>query len=99
MPTLTTAVIDLLIDAYQANGDAEGSDRTIWAPVSGGRRGHPVLLPWALACEVDKLAADEGLNTLVARFPVEQVEVDGGAILDDLDTPEDYDRLQSRKSP
>jgi molybdenum cofactor cytidylyltransferase len=95
MPTLTSTVIDRLIDAHRASVSAGGKiPRTIWAPVADGRRGHPVLFPWALAAEVNRLAAGEGINALCSRFPVGTVEARRAEILEDLDSPEDYDRLR-----
>jgi molybdenum cofactor cytidylyltransferase len=111
MPTLTSDAIDHLLAAYAASlAVSSGSETsfgepiipstktapTIWAPVSGGRRGHPVLFPWSLAGEVQQLGANEGLNVLLARYPVHPVEADARSILEDLDTPDDYERLRRR---
>jgi molybdenum cofactor cytidylyltransferase len=96
MPGLTVTTIDHLIDAYQASLRGPDSTPRIWAPSNRGRRGHPVLFPWSLADEVPRLAVDEGLNALLARHPVEDVESAEDAISEDLDTPEDYERLRSR---
>jgi molybdenum cofactor cytidylyltransferase len=96
VPGLSTRVIDRLIDAYAASvGTPDGC--CIRAPRRGAKGGHPVLFPWPLAAEVRRLAADEGLNTLIARHRVEYLEIDEqDACGDDLDTPADYERLRSR---
>ncbi len=95
MPGIAPLTIDRLIGAYQA-----GLDRTeparIWAPRWSGRRGHPVLFAWPLAAEVEQLAADEGINALVARHPVAYLEDESESVIEDLDTPEDYQRLRAR---
>jgi molybdenum cofactor cytidylyltransferase len=95
MPGLVPATIDRLIDAYLSDLDRVESAR-IWAPRSAGRRGHPVLFPWRLACEVEHLAADEGINALVTRHPIAYLDDADESVIEDLDTPEDYERLRSR---
>jgi len=98
MPTLSAAVIDGLIDAHRtALSSGEAMAPTIWAPAAAGRRGHPVLFPWSLAAEVEWLGADEGINALVARYPVRTIEAEASAILEDLDTPADYQRLRQQE--
>ncbi|MEX2114373.1 MAG: nucleotidyltransferase family protein [Pirellulales bacterium] len=94
MPALSSEVIDRLIEAHRALAADLHERPTIWAAAAGGRRGHPVLFPWSLAKEVEQLAADEGLNALVARHRVRTIEADASAVLQDLDTPEDYQRLR-----
>ncbi len=97
MPTLSTATIDQLIAAYESSLAASpAATPRIWAPRSGGRRGHPVLFPWALRSEVTELGPDEGINALMSRHEVAYVEAKADAILEDLDTPQDYDRLRAR---
>jgi molybdenum cofactor cytidylyltransferase len=88
-------VIDRLIDAHRALIDSNtGAESVIWAPAASGRRGHPVLFPWPLAAELDRLAANEGLNALLARHRVHTVEAEARTVLEDLDTPADYERLR-----
>lgn len=87
MPRLTAAVIRRVLAAWRP-----GESRVL-VPVCRGRRGHPIVLPWRLAAEVPRLAADEGLNALVARHGVYEVPLDNDAILSDLDTPDDYRAL------
>ena len=73
---------------------ARQEPRGIVIPVVKGRRGHPVALPWHLAAAVSALPEGVGINALVALHPDEVVELlvaEPGAV-DDLDTPEDYDR-------
>jgi molybdenum cofactor cytidylyltransferase len=98
MPGLAPPTIDRLIGAYLSDLDRVESAR-IWAPRSAGRRGHPVLFPWRLACEVEQLAADEGINALVARHPIAYLDDADESVIEDLDTPEDYERLRARHDP
>jgi CTP:molybdopterin cytidylyltransferase MocA len=63
-------------------------------PRHDGKRCHPLLLPWALASEIPRLPTGVGVNALLAAHPnsMVAVEVDDPAILDDIDTPADYER-------
>ena len=67
----------------------------IHVPVYEGRRGHPVLFPWSLAQEVTALPEDKGINALLHAHPsiVREQSFHFREILDDLDTPDDYRRL------
>lgn len=69
----------------------------IHVPVLHGRRGHPTLFPWGLAAEVVELPPGEGVNALLKRPAISVCEhpVDDPAILWDLDTPGDYERLKA----
>ena len=43
-----------------------------------------------------ELGPNEGINALLKRHEVAYVEASADAILEDLDTPEDYERLRAR---
>ncbi len=90
MPRLSAQVVDQLLHAHDAQSPS------ILVPSIAGKRGHPVLFPWPLATEVDSLRPDEGVNALLARHRTRLVPCDDRSILDDLDTPNDYRRLQNR---
>ena len=66
----------------------------IVVPVFGGCRGHPVAFSWRLARDVEHFGAAEGVNALLNRHVVTCCEINDPAILEDLDTPEDYERLK-----
>ena len=94
MPTLSTEAINRLLTAHRPDL------ARILVPVHAGRRGHPALFPWALAADVASLAADEGVNALLARHSVAEVACGADALAADLDTPEDYrGRRQGPPSP
>ena len=95
MPGIDAAAIDRLIDAYHRSVERAPAPR-IWAPSVGGRRGYPVLFPWSLADEVTRLGPDEGVDAIVARNIVETIDLGQHSVLEDLDTPEDYERLRAR---
>lgn len=86
LPTLTSSLIGDVMDA-------RGGCDTIVVPRFGGRRGHPVLFPWALAAEVFRLADDEGINILIDHYPVRWLDLPAERRPADLDTPIDYTRL------
>lgn len=90
-PLLDSSVLDALLQRW-SDGDCR-----ILIPTHAGRRGHPVLFRWDLAREVFALPADVGLNQLVRQHAdeVTTLSIDNPAILQDLDTPEDYERLLS----
>jgi molybdenum cofactor cytidylyltransferase len=88
MPGLSCDVINRLLDAHSV------ARPSIVAPALKGHRGHPVLFPWPLAAEVHALEETESIKTVVQRHSVEAISWHDPAILDDIDTPSDYRRLQ-----
>lgn len=93
IPDLSPHVIDALVGAH------DPAQPAILTPVSHGRRGHPILLPWPLAREVLELGAHEGVNALLRRHPTREVPVDSAGDSGDIDTPDDYDQWRQRNVP
>lgn len=89
MPWIEPTTIDRLLAASAA---APGE---IVVAVHGGRRGHPIVLPWSLADEVLRLGERETLKTVIERHGFRGVECNA-TILGDLDTPEDYRAARER---
>lgn len=87
MPRLDSVAIDAVLSAYTP------AEPRIIVPKHKGRRGHPVLFPWKLAAEVGRLGANEGVNALLNRHGVVELDYAESSVLDDVDTPEDYERL------
>jgi molybdenum cofactor cytidylyltransferase len=90
LPRLSTQVIDRLITEHVAQPDAA------LVPVAGSRRGHPVLFPWHWTTRVRHLEPDEGLNALLrdgVSREIDCADLLEPAAFDDVDTPQDYDRL------
>lgn len=89
-PLLSPATLQKLSAVWQK------SPARIVLPTCGGRRGHPALLPWSLASQVQDLPADVGINHLIRQHPelVTEVPVDDPTVVMDIDTPEDYERAQ-----
>ena len=69
------------------------SKPAIVVPTHGGRRGHPVMFPWSSAREVFGLGPEQGVNALLELHPPFELPIEDSAILDDLDTPDDYQQL------
>lgn len=59
-----------------------------------GLRGHPLLMPWSFAERVERLGENEGIRDLLANTAYRCVECSQPGVLEDLDTPSDYDRLR-----
>ena len=66
-------------------------------PTYQGERGHPVIFSRALFDEFRSLAPGEGANLVARRHREETwfVEVNDQSILNDVDTPADYEKLTS----
>jgi molybdenum cofactor cytidylyltransferase len=91
-PMVSAALVRALIGVFN------GSGAWIVVPACGGRRGHPVvfrrelfqeLLAWPEGESPKKLIRMHSARTLLV--PTEET-----AVLDDIDTPEDYYRLTGR---
>jgi molybdenum cofactor cytidylyltransferase len=98
MPTLSTAIIDRLIERHRAVPAP-----SIIVPTILEERGHPVLFSWTLAGEVFDLGANEGLNAIVDRYQptviaCEDLVADGEYPFADVDTREEYEGLVDRAS-
>jgi molybdenum cofactor cytidylyltransferase len=82
---LTAELVSVVIARFRA-----GDGRAIVVPVHGGRRGHPVAIPWALARSIRDLPVGVGVNALLAAGAIE-VDVNDPGSIADIDTPEDYE--------
>jgi molybdenum cofactor cytidylyltransferase len=90
-PHLQTEMLRQLLSFAAQNKEA------ICQPMSGGRLAHPVILPlsaWA-GLKMTRATTLKDFLKLTATARV-QLEVNDGGLLLDMDTPEDYKRLQSR---
>jgi CTP:molybdopterin cytidylyltransferase MocA len=92
IPLVSPATIQRLMEAGEENPGK------IIYPVFGGKRGHPPLIPSALAPTILGWEKGGGLKAALKsreRLAVEIVVPDS-FILFDIDTPEDYAELQKR---
>ncbi|MBC8355600.1 MAG: nucleotidyltransferase family protein [Planctomycetes bacterium] len=88
MPQLDPSVANQVLAAHDPDSPA------IIVPTTSGKRGHPVLFPWSFASLVETLSDTEGVNALLERCPVRELECRSRSIHGDLDTPDDYERLR-----
>jgi len=97
IPLVRPATCALLAESFAANRCA------VTYPVFGGVRGHPPLLRADVAAAVLSHTGEGGLRAVLggveaAGGTVDEVAVADTGILEDMDTPEAYERL-CRKSP
>ena len=88
LPRIGAQLIDRILEMSRKHSD------NIVAPKFADRVGHPVLFPWRFATGVFQLGADEGINLLLESESVRYVPLPAEDRLADVDTPEDYERLQ-----
>jgi len=86
MPMVEAALVRALVDAYVE------SDALIVAPRVGERRGNPVLFTQATTPDLLAVEGDRGGRALIGSLPTRWVDWND-SILQDIDTPEDYDRV------
>ncbi|NOX53678.1 MAG: NTP transferase domain-containing protein [Planctomycetes bacterium] len=74
------------------------SNCDVLVPTWRGRRGHPSLFRWTLAERVPAIPADCGLNWLIRTVAtrIEEVPVSDPWVVQDLDTPAEYERLRRK---
>lgn len=85
MPRISHTEINKLIDAF-----APKDGNSICVPTHDGKRGNPVLIGRRFFTEIQDIGGDVGAKYLIGAYPelVLEVEMDGDAILLDIDTPE-----------
>ncbi len=91
IPLVDPRTIQSILDMNAKN------NRGITYPVYRGRKGHPPLITRRFISEILVSPAPDGLRGILNNHKNEscEVEVDDEAILMDIDTMEDYIRLQS----
>ena len=67
----------------------------IVAPIVDGQRGNPVLFDRSTFSDFDSIRGDTGGRELFSRYPVSWIEWHDPAVLSDIDTDDDYQRLIS----
>jgi len=88
-PLINSSVINSLIAAFDT------SHTSIVIPYCNGKRGNPVIIARPLFHRLKLLSEDAGARLLFKEFKHEilKVSVDDEAILFDVDTDEDYEKL------
>jgi molybdenum cofactor cytidylyltransferase len=90
-PFVTPVILGRIIAEWRSSGAA------IVAPVYAGQRGNPVLFARAVFPELLAISGDQGARGVLAADPsrIRPVPFDDDRPLADIDTPEDYARLQA----
>ncbi len=85
MPRVETALLDRMIAAFDP---LEG--RAICVPVTGGKRGNPVLWGAQFFDQIGGVSGDVGARHLIGEYAesVCEIKTDDAAVLTDIDTPE-----------
>jgi molybdenum cofactor cytidylyltransferase len=93
-PFFTVENVDALIDAHAAGA-------AIAVPLSGGRRGHPVVFDGAHRGELEELGGDTGARDILEReaAAVAEVEIEDDAFLVDIDDRDDYEAVKEGLTP
>lgn len=88
-PRLAPATIDILVQTFCTYPSQ------IIYPTYEGKRGNPVIFPAELLGEFLSLGADQGGREIMERYRERLcgVEVADDAVLNDIDTPADYEQL------
>lgn len=94
-PGVTSQLVGSLIRAFQTQllGN-KTPNKSIILPIHAGRRGHPLLFDARFRDEILTSYDGVGLHGLLVAHPeaVVELEVSTAAELEDMDTPEDYQR-------
>ena len=72
-------------------------------PTYNGKQGHPIIVSVSHVDEIMKLdeASPEGLRAFINANKKDclEVPVETSAVIEDIDTPEDYQRLSKQAEP
>lgn len=87
-PLITTSYIEKMLGAYQPD-----SQQILVSRSASGWTGVPVLFDQCYLKELTELSNDEGAKKITKRHEKNVILLDGGEILEDMDTPETYQQL------
>jgi molybdenum cofactor cytidylyltransferase len=87
-PQIPPTMVRMLVEEHAA------TLAPIVAPLVGGRRANPVLFDRRTFPDLQALSGDVGGRILFQRYPVTWAPWLDESVLLDVDTPEDYERLQ-----
>lgn len=90
IPLVSRETVELLARTY------ESSEKGILYPTFQGTRGHPPLISMAYREAVLSWHGNGGLKEMLMQYETDSAMVETGdeGVLLDMDTPEDYERLQ-----
>lgn len=87
-PMITTSYLQKVLDAYQP-----GTQQIIVSRSASGWTGVPVLFDRCYFAELAELRNEEGAKKIVMQHEKKVILLDGGELLEDMDTPETYQQL------
>jgi CTP:molybdopterin cytidylyltransferase MocA len=96
LPHVRVATVERLLETHR-RADGGANEAAVVLPTFAERRGHPVL--WSASLFEELLTSDavtrHGARALLRAHAADvvAVAVDDPAVIDDLNTPEDYERL------
>ncbi len=94
-PQVQPQCIGQIIRSFEKNGSP------IIIPSYRMRRGHPILVRKDLFQPILDSANDSNLHEFLASFrdKIDYVTVNSNSILEDIDSPEDYERIKKKFTP
>lgn len=87
-PLVTTAYLNTLIFNYQTGNTA------IIATQYGNKAGVPALFGPSIFGQLAQLTGDEGAKHILRQNSKDRITLDGEAIIRDIDTKQEYEKLQ-----
>ncbi len=90
MPYISSASYDALLDAFEKEH--------IIVPTSHGKIGNPIIFCREFFAELEALEGDRGARGLLKKYPEKVIKVELGtdSILEDIDTPENYQDILAK---
>lgn len=92
LPLVSPTTVRAVIDAWSATG------APIVRPERAGRHGHPVIFAESILDELRRAELAMGARPIIQahRADIVDVPVDDDGAFDDIDTPEEYERIAGR---
>lgn len=90
-PMVTTFYLEKMLYAYQPD-----SQQIIASSSASGWTGVPVLFDQFYFKELSELSNDEGAKKITKRHEESVIFMEGGELLEDMDTPETYQKLLNK---
>lgn len=87
-PLITTSYIEKMLGAFQS-----GSQQIIASCSTSGWTGVPVIFDQCYFKELTELSNDEGAKKIIKLHEKSVIFIEGGKLLEDMDTPETYQQL------
>lgn len=90
-PMITTSYLEKMLFAYHP-----GLQQILVSRSASGWTGVPVLFDKFYFKELTELSNDEGAKKIVKRHEESVIFMEGGELLEDMDTPETYQKLLNK---